>query len=273
MLPALTIGPALYLLFCKLTDNLQSQYKVSYRSPSGETSEKVDSTYTVEEVLLMALSSVCCFQTYSDLPEFSSAEAADEHRELIESCSKSKARALVFGTYADDVTGKQISELDKNLQRSIWSTDSFKKVVDWKSKDRMVHPINNLNGGEGEIEEIRKKLEDCIYNCFKPMKVPVAWLVLSLCLRCTKQKTVKLNDVFALGGELGMTKDQTKLALWFLHHCAGDLMYFPNLPELKDTVITNPQIVYDSASCLIIDTFSCEHHMLYITNSVRARFA
>ena len=30
MLPALTIGPALYLFFCKLTDNLKSRYTVSY---------------------------------------------------------------------------------------------------------------------------------------------------------------------------------------------------------------------------------------------------
>ena len=94
MLPALTIGPALYLLFCKLTDSLQSHYKVSYRSKSGETSKEVESTYTVEEVLLMALSSVCCFQSYSDLPKFKSNEATDKHKELIECCNDSRAHAL-----------------------------------------------------------------------------------------------------------------------------------------------------------------------------------
>ena len=74
-----------------------------------------------------------------------------------------------------------------------------------------------------------------------------------------KQRTVELKDVLELGRELGMEESQTELALWFLHHCAGDLMYFKNLPELKETVITDPQIVYDSASCLIIDTFSCDN--------------
>ena len=58
MLAALTIGPALYLLFCKLIDDLHSHYTVSYRSPSGESSTPVQSTYTVEEVLLSALASV-----------------------------------------------------------------------------------------------------------------------------------------------------------------------------------------------------------------------
>ena len=58
MLAALTIGPALYLLFCKLIDDLHSHYTVSYRSPLGESSTPVQSTYTVEEVLLSALASV-----------------------------------------------------------------------------------------------------------------------------------------------------------------------------------------------------------------------
>ena len=32
-------------------------------------------------------------------------------------------------------------------------------------------------------------------------------------------------------------------------------MYFPNLPELKDTVICNIQIVFDSVTNLIINAF------------------
>ena len=38
MLPALTIGPGLYLLFCKLIDDLQKSYTISFLSPSGEDS-------------------------------------------------------------------------------------------------------------------------------------------------------------------------------------------------------------------------------------------
>ncbi len=50
-------------------------------------------------------------------------------------------------------------------------------------------------------------------------------------------------------------EQETKVALWFLHHYAGVLMYFPKLEELKDTVICISQIVYDSATNLIVDTF------------------
>ena len=52
-----------------------------------------------------------------------------------------------------------------------------------------------------------------------------------------------------------MPREETKVALWFLHHHAGVLMYFPNLPELVDTVICDTQVVYDSATNLIVNTF------------------
>ena len=253
MLPALTIGPALYLLFCKLTDSLQSKYTVSYRGPSGESTTPVESTYTVEEVLLTALASVSCFQAYTDAPEVSSDQATAKCKELL--ASHSKSVAYVLGTYADKVEDKQIAEFDEKLQQTIRSTGYYKDLVQFISEDRMILPINNLNGGEDEVKKVRKILERGMMHHFRQLRIPAAWLVLSLCLRNTKERTAKLEDVLALGRELGMPEDQTKLALWFLHHCAGDLMYFPKLPELEDTVISDTQIVYDSATCLIVDTF------------------
>ena len=47
LLALLTVGPALYLLFCKLTDQLHSLHKVSYLSPStGESTIPTESAYT-----------------------------------------------------------------------------------------------------------------------------------------------------------------------------------------------------------------------------------
>ena len=90
---------------------------------------------------------------------------------------------------------------------------------------------------------------------FKKLRIPAAWLVLSLCLRKREERTASLQSVLQLAGELGMPEEETKLALWFLHHYAGVLMYFPKLEELKDTVICDTQIVYDSATNLIVNTF------------------
>ena len=255
MLAALTIGPALYLLFCKLIDDLHSHYTVSYRSPSGESSTPVQSTYTVEEVLLSALASVSCFKSYSTTSQVDSEETTSTGEgELL--ASRNTSLAYILGTHKDQVSEQEIAEFDRKLQESILSTDFYKEgLVQFASEDRMVLPIDNMHGGKDEIGKVRQFLEEGMKKHFKKLSIPAAWLVLSLCLRKREERTASLGSVLQLAGELGMSERETKSALWFLHHHAGVLMYFPNLAELKDTVICDTQVVYDSATNLIVDTF------------------
>ena len=255
MLAALTIGPALYLLFCKLIDDLHSHYTVSYRSPSGESSTPVQSTYTVEEVLLSALASVSCFKSYSTTSQVDSEETTSTGEgELL--ASHNTSLAYILGTHKDQVSEQEIAEFDMKLQESILSTDFYKEgLVQFASEDRMVLPIDNMHGGKDEIGKVRKFLEEGMKKHFKKLSIPAAWLVLSLCLRKREERMASLGSVLQLAGELGMSERETKSALWFLHHHAGVLMYFPNLAELKDTVICDTQVVYDSATNLIVDTF------------------
>ena len=254
MQAALTIGPALYLLFCKLIDDLHSRYTVSYRSPSGESSTPVQSSYTVEEVILSALASVSCFKTYSTTSQVGSETTSTSGDELLASSNQSVA--YILGTHKDLVSEQQIDEFDKKLQESIRSTDFFSKgLVQFASEDRMVLPIDNMHGGKDEIKKVCQFLEEAMKRHFKKLLIPAAWLVLSLCLRKREERTASLQSVLQLAGELGMPEEEAKLALWFLHHHAGVLMYFPKLEELKDTVICDTQVVYDSATNLIVDTF------------------
>ena len=255
MLAALTIGPALYLFFCKLIDDLHSHYTVSYRSSSGESSTPVQSTYTVEEVLLSALASVSCFKSYSTTSQVDSEETTSTGEgELL--ASRNTSLAYILGTHKDQVSEQEIAEFDRKLQESILSTDFYKEgLVQFSSEDRMVLPIDNMHGGKDEIGKVRQFLEEGMKKHFKKLSIPAAWLVLSLCLRNREERTASLESVLQLAGELGMSERETKSALWFLHHHAGVLMYFPNLAELKDTVICDTQVVYDSATNLIVDTF------------------
>ncbi len=249
MLPALTIGPALYLLFCKLIDDLKSHYTVSYLSPSGKSTTPKKSIYTMEEVLLTALSSISCYSSTQG-----ETMASSDAKEAFTSCKSSLA--YIVGTHKDKVSEEQIDEFDKKLQQSIRSTDFFVKgLVKFSSENRMVLPIDNMNGGKSEIKKVQKFLEEAMKQHFKKLRIPAAWFVLSLCLREKEKRTATLQSVLQLAGELGMPEQETKLALWFLHHYAGVLMYFPKLKELKDTVICDTQVVYDSATNLIINTF------------------
>jgi hypothetical protein len=228
---------------------------VSYLSSSGESTKPVESTYTVEELLLSALSSAACSKSYPS-PEITNCTSATRG-ELLASCNK--ALAYILGTHKDLVSEEQITEFDKKLQQSIRSTDFFSSgLVQFSSEDRMVLPIDNMRGGEGEIKKIRNFLEEGVKQHFKKLKIPAAWLVLSLCLRKREEKTVSLESVQQLARDIGILEEEMKVALWFLHYHAGVLMYFPELPELKDTVICDTQVVYDSATNLIVSTLKFE---------------
>ena len=50
-----------------------------------------------------------------------------------------------------------------------------------------------------------------------------------------------------------MSESETDVALWFFHHRTGIIMHFPNVPELKEFVITDTQFIYDSISNLIFE--------------------
>ena len=255
MLPALTIGPALYLLFCKLINNLLSRYTVSYLSPSGESTTSVESSYTVEEVLLTALASVSCFSSYSAISDTSVEEAqSSEVREILTSSFKSVA--YIVGTHRDLVSEEQIEAFDQQLQHSIRSTDFFTEdLVQFSSEKRMILAIDNMKGGTKEIEKVRKFLERGIQQHFKKLRIPASWLIFSLSLRFRTERIASLDDCNQLARQLDMPSNEIKIALWFLHHYAGVLMYFPDVPELEDTIICDTQIIYNSVTSLIIDTF------------------
>ena len=256
MLPALTIGPGLYLLFLNLNHDLQNRYEVSYYSKSGENPIKVGSTYTVKETLLSALSSIACSNTStSTISGISSKETISP--EMSEFLKSSKSVAYIVGTHKDNVSEQHIVNLDEELQEIIKSTEFDKKdIVQLCSDDRLVFAMDNLTGGTEEIDEIRKLLGEGMEKHFKKLKIPVVWLLFSICLRRTaeqnKQRTADLNTTcMSLSRQFGMSRDETKVALWFLHHYAGIMMYFPNVPELSDLVILDNQLVYDSVTIVI----------------------
>ena len=260
MLPALTVGPGLYLLFLNLEQELQSQYKVSYCSKEGENSIPVESTYTVKEMFLSTLSSIACSNTSTTSGISSEEVTSPEMSKILES---SKSVAFVLGTHKDKVCERRIKQFDDELQEIIRPTDFFKKgTVRFWSENKLVVAMDNMAGGTEEIDEIRKLLEEGMRKHFKKLKIPVVWLLFSLCLRITaeqnKQRTADLEYCLSLASDFSMSPRETKTALSFLHHHAGVMMYFPKVPELKDLVILDNQIVYDSITIVILRALKFE---------------
>ena len=254
MLPALTIGPGLYLLFFNLEWTLKKEFPILYQHPSGKATIPEESRITLEEMLLSTLSSIFCSKKLNERSE--NLNSSD----IPETFKSSKSVAYLVGTHKDKVSEEKISQLDEDLQSIIKETYFYtKRLVKFCSEDKLIVTMDNMEGGVEEVEVIKKMLDNAIDREFKKLKIPVAWLFLNLCLHRTEGRITSVENVFKLSSQFSMSAEETKVALWFLHHHAGVLMHFPNVPELNDLVILDNQVVYDSITKLILKAMTFEY--------------
>ena len=253
MLPALTISPALYLIFFRLNQELKKTYQVQYVSENHENVKLGESSYTVEEVIFQALSSIACFS------------CATPKKDNMPNPSHA---AMLIGTHKDqlgsdpETVTTKIKAKDNALRKSlteILETDIFKSdkhLLHYASDDHLIFAVDNMKGDEGELVKVRKRLENIIKQEFDDWPIPASWLMFSVFLRKMGKRTMSLSQCYEIGNRLSVKS--TDEALWFLHHCVGILMHFPEIEEIKDTVICDPQVVFDSVTNLILNSFTFE---------------
>ena len=241
-------GSSLNLLFSRLVDPLDHQFDEYFTNEKGESTEKERSIMTVEEVLFQALSSIACFSDC--FSEEASPEASPQE-------DKSQSKVMFVGTYRDQVTEEEFKRKDQLLQKKIRDTEFFKRgIVEFAGEDQLMLAVDNMEGGEDEIEKIRGVLERVIEKSFKKVAIPAAWLMLSLKIRSMKVRTMSLGECEELARTLGISQKELQDALWFLHHRIGVLLYYPEVEALKGTVICQIQVVFDSTTNLIKKTFT-----------------
>ena len=271
MLPALTIGSALYFFFYRLTDDLDDKFTLCYRQEKGKTSIPVKSTATVGENLISTLSSIYCMSTNDrETSACKSLVSKDEcsKQELHSELLNSKAAVYIMGTYKDELRDlchteaeleEKIHEVDEKLKSLIIPTDFYKKeIVHYQTGHRLIYPIDNKNADENDALQLQQFVQDKLHKNFKKLRIPARWLAFSLTLRSLKKSVLSLKSCIDLGRLHNMSAEDTKMALSFFHLRAGILMYFQELPELQDIVIVDVQLVFDIVTKLIVNCLELE---------------
>ena len=274
MLPSLTIGPALYLLFTKLIndsgqvlsiDDLSKLQPVQYRTKDDDEPQDCENcTYTLQEVIFCALSSIACFGlSDKEVEKYVTKESETQ---------QTSSLAILFGTFADkidtNVEGhKTLCETESNLRSLLTSTDFYKSnLVSLPNPSHSDHfdgqvffRVNNKTGNKQEITQYRKIIQELVEQRFKKYNIPTAWLGLSICLKilASNKETYKVSieDCIELGKHFKLNRDEVKVALKFLHKYVGVVMYFPNDKQLQNLVICNPQVVFSSISELTFNVY------------------
>ena len=259
MLPMLTIGPALYLIFLRLDQELKQRYKIQYVSEDEEEMSLGESSYTLQEVIFQVLSSIACCRS-----DTSSATSLPEKQQIT---SHQSQVAMLVGTYKDKLAGSpdevksKIKQTDKALRddlKEILDTDPLEANRDLlryaePSDSQLMFDVDNMTGSEDEVMKIQKRLGEVILQEFNKLPIPASWLMFDIFLRRMGKHTISLSQCEEIGRRLQVS--DVREAIWFLHHCIGVLMHYPDVEELKDKVICDPQIVFDSVTELILNTF------------------
>ena len=262
LFPALTIGHALYFIFFRLDQELEAHYDIMFRAADGTNLNIHQESYCTEIVLYQSLSTIACFGSHS-LPENTKSDSSLKKKEPdsspvhgeYEDHPSISSRALLFGTYKDKVESERIANLDKELQKKFVQTKLYKENLLLKTaSDDMFFSIDNMNGDESELVPIRKDIEGIVNKLFSPTPIPASWLIFRMVLHYLHKPVVSLAQCEEVASRLSMPTPVQE-AIWFFHHNIGSLMHYRDIPSMQDTVICDPQVIFDCVSELIINTF------------------
>ena len=233
--PLLVSGPSVTLIIFKLTDGLTEPKAVTYKRNDGTECTWQDS-YVVKESIFHALSSVC-------------------------SRINGNPHILLVGTHKDKLEGSEDQKMTtiEKFAESLcgWLQESKPyKYMNIKCINDLIVGINNFESND--ILKVKAEIEKLI-QYITPKDIPAPFLIFDFVLhsyakseRLRKVEKIKCQEIALL---CGVKEDEFEKVLEFLRDNAGTVLYYADIEELKDYVITDFQLIFDSISIIIIQYF------------------
>ena len=275
MLPALSTGPAMYLVFLDLSKELNQLYEISF-DRDNTVIMPFKSLHTVESTISQILSSIASAHSISRESASIDLQKVAQFGEKFQRFQEIQPVAALIGTHLDKLEdrGKKIKETSESLKQV---TGKFKKIVvtppppakasSSTSLDTSspFFAVDNYDGKEAvDIAPIRNFMNKVFSTHFQAASLPIRkkWLILNIILR-REYRIVKLKDCFEIADMLDIDREEVRFCLWYLD-CIGTLMYYTNIADDKDGwfknhVICSPQVIFDSTSQLIVSSLSTLH--------------
>ena len=247
VLPAIIAGPSVFFILFKLPDSLSQKYRVQYIESSTRKTITYESSFTVKESILCSLSSA------SSMCRFVTRNSSE--------LEPINPKVFIVATHKDKADKKHIKNVQRELKDTLESTEFYKKgIVVFASQSEPAFTINNLSDDDKDVSNIRQRVEKIIAEdpSFK-VSVPAPWLALSLSLRLVESSVISYESCCTIANDCGIDdEEEIKEALWFLHNKLGVIRYFDQVPELRDIVVCDPQVIFDILTNLITRTFTFE---------------
>ena len=238
ILPLLLSGPALYLTFINLTQELDNTYEVTYTQQDHSRSPiTYRSHYTIKEILL---------QIYTTIASMNS--------------GNQRSTAFLLGTYRDQVTTESIANLEDQVSTSSLN-DFIRRGILYRALPhlgRCIYPLDNMSGDREEIKILQSQLATHIQTKFQPQSLPTSWVFFHLALRNLYENSTgccSLEDAIKVGSTYGISRENVSKVLSFIHRQFGTILFYPEITSLAELVICNPNVIFKPMSNLIAAAF------------------
>ena len=245
------------LNMCGGVKSLDEPVKVIHRVKGVESYEPYSLHYTNLHLikLLMAFSKDSCIKAKPPLLPIQQGNK--------NTCSKNASNTYqcCVGTHADKVTPEEIQAIESKLK---YTADELKcNTFLWELNEKILFPVDNTTAGGKKEDPIANIIRTRIQHLVEDSSmydVPIAWLILLLEMQkvCTEEKIdfLTLSTVLDICKVGNLIKDEEEIqnALLLFHHM-GVLLYYHDVPEMCQYVITNHKWLFEKLSSLISLTF------------------
>jgi GTPase SAR1 family protein len=256
LLPFLICGPSVFFVIIPLHFNLDEPYPDRYRYPNGKEKTYL-SSFTLMDEILQTLATIAALDCTG--PQLKKVN----HKPI-------KPKVFFVGTHKDllpeSSADDDIQEIDQKLRRRVEQTSLCEQdSIEYAELDgthQLMFTVNNLDKDDNGFQKIRLALQRMVERRKRfTISCPCSWLVFSLVLRAKHKSSqiLSYDQCYTVAQSCGILNiEDFKEALLFIHHRLGLVRYFP-VEELNDRVIVDPQILFDTITKVIVETFTSDH--------------
>ena len=246
MLPTVTIGKALYLLFFSY-ENFEKELSETVQLKASPQEVCTGTRYKQMEVIMQSL---ICVSTTSKV---SSANVA-----------------LLVGTHVDKVEAQDIDRVNAIIHENV--KPFLRTTLVYAQENQLVlevsikpnnrcsdNPNEYQNNNPEDYQKVIMNLVESRLKCIDSEKLPASWYMFSIILRRMQlagHSILQFDHCKRIAEKLYIKEMQLQALLSRMHKILGIIIYFPEVEQLKDIVICDPSVVYKSISELIFNSFS-----------------
>ena len=167
---------------------------------------------------------------------------------------------ILVGTHLDQLMGRnEVNSFERNVLNAIKKTEFHKKDV-IKSfqvfgEERIVFPLDKMTGSQAEIKVLQGIINE-VTEHFQRKLLPTSWLLFHLALRYKYEKKpgyCTMEQCKLLAAQCGIHEKDVPI---YFHKNFGTILYFPDVPCLKEVVICNPSIIFIAINSLVAESFT-----------------